>query len=106
MRNIWTISVREYKKYFASPAAYLIAFMILLIVGIFFFLSLNLAFATPAVTARLIADERKLGTIELLLTAPVRDWELIVGKWLGSLLFMLTIIAVRLLQSRLFIRSS
>lgn len=119
MRNIWTISVREYKKYFASPAAYLIAFMILLIVGIFFFLSLNLAFqeaqyvpgvdiiigvmptllmlATPAVTARLIADERKLGTIELLLTAPVRDWELIVGKWLGSLLFMLTIIAVTLI---------
>jgi ABC-2 type transport system permease protein len=38
-----------------------------------------------------------MGTMELLLTAPVRDWELIVGKWLGGFLFILTIIAVTLI---------
>jgi ABC-2 type transport system permease protein len=115
MRNVWTIASREYKLYFASPAAYLVAFMMLLILGIIFYtyvlaaivqqfpptiqvilgpLSTILLFATPAITMRLLADEQRLGTMELLLTAPVRDWELVVGKWLGGFLFMVTIIAL------------
>jgi ABC-2 type transport system permease protein len=115
MRNIWTIAVREYKLYFASPAAYMVAFMLLLILGILFYANIAgsmiqqfpptiqgvigpmmtlLLFATPAITMRLLAEEQRLGTMELLLTAPVRDWELVVGKWLGGLLFMLTILAV------------
>jgi ABC-2 type transport system permease protein len=56
-----------------------------------------LLFATPAITMRLLADEQRLGTMELLLTAPVRDWELVVGKWLGGFLFMLTILALTIL---------
>ena len=40
-----------------------------------------------------------MGTMELLLTAPVRDWELIVGKWLGGLLYMLTLIAATLIYA-------
>ena len=51
----------------------------------------------PALTMRLVADENRTGTIELLLTAPIRDWELIIGKWLGGLLFILTILAVTLI---------
>lgn len=115
MRNIWTIAAREYKLYFATPAAYMIAFMILLILGVIFYANLAAAvlqqfapgvdvvigplvtlllFATPAITMRLIAEEQRMGTIELLLTAPVRDSELVVGKWLGGYLFMLTLIAV------------
>ena len=115
MRNVWTIASREYKLYFASPAAYLVAFMVLLILGIIFYanvmaammqqfppgiqvilgpLTTILLFATPAITMRLIAEEQRLGTIELLLTAPIKDWELVVGKWLGGFLFMLTIIAL------------
>jgi ABC-2 type transport system permease protein len=43
---------------------------------------------------RLLADEQRLGTMELLLTAPVRDWELVVGKWLGGFLFMVTLLAL------------
>ena len=43
MRNIWIIARREYKLYFASPAAYLIAFMILLALGILFYLNLQVA---------------------------------------------------------------
>jgi ABC-2 type transport system permease protein len=118
MRNVWTIASREYKQYFASPAAYLVAFMFLLILGILFYANiLNamvqqfpptvqvilgplvtiLLFATPAITMRLLAEEQRLGTMELLLTAPVRDWELVVGKWLGGFLFMLTILALTIL---------
>jgi len=118
MRNIITIANREYKLYFATPAAYMIAAMVFLVIGIIFYANISygfvqqyapsveviigpfvtiLIFATPAITMRLMAEEQRLGTMELLLTAPVRDWELVVGKWLGGFLFMLTIIAVSLI---------
>lgn len=119
--NIWTIGKREYSLYFASPIAYMLLFVVLLVLGIFFYI--NLAWAVnnpsygyvpgaeaittplavllvliiPAITTRLLAEERRLGTIELLLTAPVRDWELVVGKWLGAFLLLATIIAVTLI---------
>jgi len=114
MRNIWTIAQREYKLYFATPIAYMVAFMILLIIGFIFYVNLSAAmeqqfapgldtvlgplvtlllFGTPAITMRLIAEEQRMGTIELLLTAPVRDYELVVGKWLGGFLFLLTLVA-------------
>jgi ABC-2 type transport system permease protein len=121
MRNIWTIAKREYNLYFISPVAYVVAFLFLTIVGLIFsinlvMLSLNqfgfapapdprsvtspMAFlmllAIPALTMRLVADEVRMGTMELLLTAPVRDHELVVGKWLGAFLFMLTLIAASL----------
>jgi ABC-2 type transport system permease protein len=118
MRNIWTIANREYKVYFANPTAYMITFMVMIVIGILFYLNLQVAavqqftpgvqitlyplatllmLATPAVTTRLLADEQRMGTIELLLTYPVRDWELVIGKWLGGFLLMLTIIAITLL---------
>lgn len=118
MRNIWTIAKREYQLYFSSPAAYLIAFAILLFLGILFFLTIQVAtqaqfvptvdritsplafllfLATPVVTFNLLAGEHRMGTIELLLTAPVRDWELVVGKWLGAFLFMLSILFVTII---------
>jgi ABC-2 type transport system permease protein len=118
MRNMWTIASREFKQYFGTPAAYLVAFMLLVILGIIFYANVVdamlqqyapgvqvvlgpmvtlLLFATPAITMRLLADEQRLGTMELLLTAPIRDWELVVGKWLGGFLFMLTFIAITLL---------
>lgn len=123
MRNIWTIAKREYDHYFISPIAYVVAVALLLLVGGYFALILLAAnqqaaqgfgfvpeitelnnlfgflllLATPALTMRLLADETRTGTIELLLTAPVRDFELVAGKWLGSLLFILTLIAVTLI---------
>jgi ABC-2 type transport system permease protein len=63
------------------------------ITGAFGFL---LVLSIPAITMRLLADEARMGTLELLLTAPVRDFELVTGKWLGALLFMLTILAITL----------
>ncbi len=121
MRNIWTIARREYRHYFTSPIAYIAALLALLTVGIYLVviiyyltnqsyysntapgidivigpLATVFLFATPAITMRLLADEQRMGTLELLLTTPIKDAELVVGKWLGAFLFMLTIIAITL----------
>jgi len=122
MRNIWIIAKREFDHYFISPIAYVVAFLILLTTGIIFAINIYyfiqnalqsfgqvpdispvtgafgflLVLSVPAITMRLLADEARMGTLELLLTAPVRDFELVAGKWLGSLLFILTIVAVSL----------
>jgi ABC-2 type transport system permease protein len=96
MRNIWIIAKKEFKHFFISPIAYAVAFMVLLILGVIFYANILVAsnqqqyspgiqivlgpmvtlflFSTPAITMRTIADEQKTGTLELLLTAPVRDW--------------------------------
>jgi ABC-2 type transport system permease protein len=66
------------------------------ITGTFAFLMILML---PAITMRLVADENRMGTMELLLTAPVRDWELIVGKWLGGFLYMLTLIGTTLVYA-------
>jgi len=118
MRNIWTIASREFKLYFSSPIAYMVIFLLLLVMGIIFYVNMQVAFlqqfapgvqivlgplgtllmlATPAITTRSLAEEQRMGTIELLLTAPVRDWELVIGKWLGAFLFLATIVAITLI---------
>jgi len=123
MRNIWTIAKREYDHYFISPIAYVVAFMILFTTGIIFWIYLSsfvqnsfqlygqtpdvspitgafgflLVLSVPALTMRLLADEARTGTLELLLTAPIRDFELVAGKWLGGLLFILSVLAITLI---------
>ncbi|MDD2921912.1 MAG: ABC transporter permease [Anaerolineales bacterium] len=122
MRNIWTIAKREYDNYFNSPLAYAVAVAILFMQGIYFALILYVTsqqammgggapettpinwlfvflmiFLSPALTMRLISDEARMGTLELMLTAPVRDFELVAGKWLGALLFVLSIAAITLI---------
>ncbi|MFC1988510.1 ABC transporter permease [Chloroflexota bacterium] len=102
MRNVTTIALKEFKSYLASPTAYIVTGIFLIATGLLFsssqstyvetsitgFLqsgSLLLLLLSAALTMRLLAEERKLGTIELLLTAPVRDSEVIMGKFLGAL---------------------
>jgi ABC-2 type transport system permease protein len=122
MRNIWTIAKREYDNYFNSPLAYVVAFSVLLPMGIYFSLIMWVSsqqammggpapesapinwlfvflmiFLSPALTMRLVSDEARMGTLELLLTAPLRDFELIAGKWLGALLFVLSLAALTLI---------
>jgi ABC-2 type transport system permease protein len=122
MRNIWTIAKREYDNYFNGPLAYVVMLAILLPLGVYFSLILLYAsqqamfgggqapdvtpvnglfaflmiFLSPALTMRLLSDEARMGTLELLLTAPVRDAELVIGKWLGAMLFILTLLGITL----------
>lgn len=118
MKNIWTIAKREYQNYFNSPLAYVIALAIFLPIGIYFSIIMwvssqqsfyggsvpesspitwlfvfLLIFLAPALTMRLLSDEARMGTLELLLTAPVRDFELVGGKWLGAFLFVMVMAA-------------
>ncbi|MGH2575153.1 MAG: ABC transporter permease subunit [Ignavibacteria bacterium] len=109
MQNIKTIYLKELKSYFNSPIAYIVIIVFLVIVGYFFtnsFFTNNVAslrgmfdivpfiflFFIPAITMRTFSEEKKQGTIELLLTKPVQDYELVVGKFLAA--FMLTIITL------------
>ena len=105
MRNVMTIATKEFKSYLASPMAYIVISIFLIFTGAFFGLvgpfnsstyietsmggflqpaSIIILLFGPLLTMRLLAEERKLGTIELLMTAPVRDSEVIIGKFLGS----------------------
>src|SRR5688572_31285361 len=94
MGNVATIFKRELKAYFTSPIAYIfiIAFLVVMAVYFFaingffqqpnpdlrsYFLALPLAFVIliPAVTMRLWSEEKKTGTVEVLMTLPLRSWE-------------------------------
>lgn len=106
--NIKTITKRELAAYFSSPLAYIFIVIFLLLCGFFTFMvggffergqaSLEQPFFTwhpwfylflvPAVGMRLWAEERRVGTIELLLTMPITAWQAIVGKFLASWLFL------------------
>jgi ABC-2 type transport system permease protein len=57
----------------------------------------------PLTTMRVLAEERRQGTLEMLLTSPVRDWELVVGKWLGSLGFFGLMFSFTLVYVALFL---
>lgn len=112
MRNTITIALREFKSYLASPTAYVVTGIFLLLTGFFFSISPNTYFETSirglwefwgtllllllasVLTMRLLAEEKKMGTLELLLTAPVRDSEVILGKFLGSLSILTVMLAL------------
>ena len=102
MKNAWLIARRELASYFTSPIAYAVTAVFLLVAGYLFWVILYysreatmrylfynvttlLLLVGPALTMRLIAEERRTGTIELLLTSPVRDGEVIAGKFLAAL---------------------
>jgi ABC-2 type transport system permease protein len=113
VKNVWTVAKREFNMYFASPIAYVSAFLVLLPLGIYFYGNLAVSsqfggtpqptqtvglfvvlmlFFIPVLTMRLLAEEQRTGTIELLLTAPVREWELVAGKWLAAFGFVALLI--------------
>jgi ABC-2 type transport system permease protein len=113
MRVIRTIVKRELASYFTSPVAYVFLVIFLLLTGFFTFTAGNFfergeaslaAFfgwhpwvylvLVPAVGMRLWAEERRSGTMELLLTMPVAPWQAIVAKFLASWLFLALALAL------------
>ncbi|NQW24184.1 MAG: ABC transporter permease [SAR202 cluster bacterium] len=112
MRTAQAVAWKEIQLYFSSPTAYIVGLIFLALTGFFFTQDLGDPFPeatltpffdgaiivfvllAPALTMRLLAEESKLGTIELLLTSPVRDWEVIVGKYVASLVFFFVLVAL------------
>ena len=111
MRKFYTLLSREVRSYFYSPIAYIVLVFFLFVSGadfyfqlsfmngqpvsysvqeaffnsVFFWFAFVLIF--PLITMRLFAEEFKLGTIEPLMTAPVRDWQVVLAKFFGALFF-------------------
>jgi len=114
MRIIWILTKRELHSYFDSLIAYVMIVLFLGFSGFFTWIygsdiflvgqaSLRtffgiaywtLFFFIPALTMKLIAEEKRSGTLELLLTKPVSDWQLVLGKFFGS--FFVILIALLL----------
>lgn len=111
MNTILAIFKREFKSYFRSPIAYIFISAFLIVSAWFFyqtFFVLDQAsmrnyfdilpwiflFFVPVVTMRLWAEERKIGTMEVLMTLPVRDHEAVLGKYLASLAFLAVALAL------------
>ncbi|PYL17273.1 MAG: ABC transporter permease, partial [Verrucomicrobia bacterium] len=111
MRKFYTLLVREVRSYFHSPIAYVVLVFFLLVSGVDFYFQVSFMNQRPAsysvqeaffnsvffwfafvlifplITMRLFAEEFKLGTIEPLMTAPVRDLQVVLAKFFGALVF-------------------
>ncbi|NMC69880.1 MAG: ABC transporter permease [Myxococcales bacterium] len=120
MRTTWVIGKREFAAYFGSPLAYVVTSIFLFLLGLFFFFGvfhqdvgwpfyvrkvasldnlfngsqLLFLFLVPAITMRLFAEERRSGTLELLTTLPVRDIEVVLGKYFAAFAYLLVVLAL------------
>ena len=114
MSPMLTIAKREFRSYFDSPLAYVVICLSFLGLGLIFFLwpgrgfwqqdraTLQTLFyfapaglsilVVPVITMRLMAEERRQGTLEMLITLPVKDSDVIMGKYLGALGLVLTLV--------------
>ena len=126
MRKFFVLLSREVRSYFYSPIAYIVLVFFLLVSGadfyfqlsfmnqrpmpysvqeaffnsVFFWFAFVLIF--PLITMRLFAEEFKLGTIEPLMTAPVRDWQVVLSKFFGALIFYIILWLPTLLYFAIF----
>ncbi|MCL5264217.1 MAG: ABC transporter permease [Chloroflexi bacterium] len=113
MRNVLTLTEKELRTYFVSPLAYVVIAAFLVVTGVFFAgifigshqatmeytfqnMSVILLLVSPMLAMRLLSEEQRSGTIELLLTSPVRDIEVVLGKFFASLVFLVTMLGLTL----------
>lgn len=117
MKSVWLVAKRELGAVVRSPMGFLVAALVLVVDGLlfnafalsggeklstvvlnefFFYLSGVTMVASVPISMRLLAEERQKGTIPLLLTSPIRDNQIILGKFLGAclFLFLLTLITI------------
>jgi ABC-2 type transport system permease protein len=116
VRNTWAVATRELRAYFLSPLAYLVTALFLIGAGLLFALILETGreaslrgvmsnvsviflIVVPMISMRLLAEEMRTGTIELLLTNPVHEWQIVTGKFLGGLLLLMVMIALTLVYA-------
>lgn len=113
MSTLLAIAKREFRSYFDSPLAYVVICLSFLFLGFAFFmlnggfwqidraglsplfryLALGVTvFIIPVVTMRLMSEEKRSGTLEMLITLPVKDSDVILGKYLGALGLILTVV--------------
>jgi ABC-2 type transport system permease protein len=114
MKNLWAVALRELRSYFLSPLAYVVIALFLALAGYLFALilangreaslrglvqnvSVLYLFIVPAISMRLLAEEQRTGTIELMLTNPVQEWEIVTGKFLASLMLVMVMLGLTLL---------
>jgi ABC-2 type transport system permease protein len=126
MRKFYTLLSREVRSYFYSPIAYVVLVFFLLVSGVDFYFQISymnqrpmtysvqeaffnsiffwFAFVLifPLITMRLFAEEFKLGTIEPLMTAPVHDWQVVLAKFFGALVFYIVLWIPTLLYFAIF----
>lgn len=105
MRQAIIICRKEFKSYFVSPIAYIVISIFLLVTGWFFFsvfflydqtslrnffqlLPIIFSFVVPAITMRLFSEELNVGSYEILLTLPVTFWDVVLGKFLAGVGFL------------------
>jgi ABC-2 type transport system permease protein len=113
IRNILAVGEREIRSYFVSPVAWVVTAVMIAMWGFLFGIiipqsrqadlrpvlnnfSVTFLLAGPLLTMRLIAEEARSGTLELMLTQPIRDVELVIGKYLGSVTFLAFMLAMTL----------
>jgi gliding motility-associated transport system permease protein len=126
MRKFWILLVREVRSYFHSPIAYIVLVFFLVVTGLDFYFQVSFMNQRPAsytvqeaffnsvffwfafvlifplITMRLFAEEFKLGTIEPLMTAPVRDLQVVLAKFFGALVFYVALWIPTLLYFAIF----
>lgn len=107
MKNIFSIFKKELRSYFSSPIGFVFIIFYLLVANAFYFfvqdffkqgqvsmrgyfaaLPWIFLFFVPAITMRLWSEEKKMGTIELLLTMPIKEFEVVLGKFFASFTFL------------------
>ncbi len=113
MKNIIAILQKEFKSYFNSPIAYIFIITFILFSNWLFFRTFFLIgqahlrplfsifpwlflFLAPSITMRAWAEEKKMGTIEVLMTLPIKDYEVVLGKFFASFFFMITTVILTL----------
>ncbi|MFH1533028.1 MAG: ABC transporter permease [Pseudomonadota bacterium] len=120
MCNVLVIAKREFTAYFTSPIAYVAISVFLVVVGLKFFivdeffevgqaslrslfdlLPIFFLFYLPAISMRLVAEEKRAGTFELVMTLPVTDAQIVLGKYLGAVGFLVVTLLLTVLYPAL-----
>jgi ABC-2 type transport system permease protein len=123
MGRMLTVMRREAGAFFASPIFWVLAAGFLAFYGFVFaaYVTQNqsvqasmspllgligtvLLFVTPLLSMRLLSEEQRSGTLELLMTSPVHDWQVVVGKWLAALIALTIMMALTLFHAAIMYR--